>query len=87
MEVSLHNHIKISFKNGLENSFLYSIKEVIQTKKWENHGIPASLSSLPLPRVTFNLICIVLVLYSELGLDNTIVFTSDTKQNVQWPFN
>jgi ESCRT-II complex subunit VPS36 len=41
---SIHHHVKLSFKDGLENNFLQIINDTIQSKKWEIFSPAASLS-------------------------------------------
>lgn len=44
---SIHHHVKLSFKDGLENNFLQIINDTIQSKKWEIFSPAASLSQAP----------------------------------------
>lgn len=44
---SNHNHVKLSFKEGLENNFLQIINETIQNKKWESFSTAANPSQPP----------------------------------------
>ena len=46
MNRSIHHHVKLSFKDGLENNFLQIIKDTIQSKKWEIFSPAASLSQV-----------------------------------------
>jgi hypothetical protein len=43
---SSHSHVKLSFKEGLENNFLQIVNETIKNKKWESFSAAADPSQV-----------------------------------------
>lgn len=44
---SCNNFIKLSFKDGLEESFVFSFKNTLSVRKWESSPLQQANSSLP----------------------------------------